>query len=144
MANRRSEWCVLALMAVIGCRCGEAGVHDEKKGTAEGAEVPAQQASCGKMLCPLGEVCCNPSCGICTAPQGMCTQQFCDEAPAEAKAGEPPPPAEKLGCEDVHCQSGTHCEMVDVQCLRAPCEPVPECRPDAVLGTPKQPQPKKK
>ena len=34
-------------------------------------------------------------------------------------------------CANVRCAEGTHCEMMQVQCVRAPCNPVPECRPDA-------------
>jgi hypothetical protein len=33
-------------------------------------------------------------------------------------------------CDNVECQEGTHCELVEVQCVRAPCYPVPECVPD--------------
>ena len=33
--------------------------------------------SCGKTTCASGQVCCNPSCGICTAPGDVCTQQAC-------------------------------------------------------------------
>jgi hypothetical protein len=32
---------------------------------------------CGPVTCERGEVCCNESCGICTAPDGACDQQFC-------------------------------------------------------------------
>jgi hypothetical protein len=34
-------------------------------------------AACGKATCKQGEVCCNASCGVCTPPGGVCTQQFC-------------------------------------------------------------------
>ena len=34
---------------------------------------------CGDIVCPDGEVCCNASCGICTPPGGVCTQQACDD-----------------------------------------------------------------
>ena len=27
---------------------------------------------------PVGQVCCNESCGICALPGGACTQQICD------------------------------------------------------------------
>jgi hypothetical protein len=39
--------------------------------------VPAEQQACGASTCPVGEVCCNASCGICTEPGGFCTQQEC-------------------------------------------------------------------
>jgi hypothetical protein len=36
---------------------------------------------CGDSVCPDGEVCCNASCGICTPPGGVCTQQACIDEP---------------------------------------------------------------
>jgi hypothetical protein len=42
-----------------------------------GCEVPAGEA-CGPTTCASGEVCCNASCGICTPPDGFCTQQACE------------------------------------------------------------------
>jgi hypothetical protein len=33
--------------------------------------------ACGAKTCPSGQVCCNASCGICTPPDGACTQQAC-------------------------------------------------------------------
>jgi hypothetical protein len=32
---------------------------------------------CGDTVCAPDEVCCNESCGICTPPDGACTQQLC-------------------------------------------------------------------
>jgi hypothetical protein len=32
---------------------------------------------CGKTTCQDGYVCCNASCGICTRPGGVCTQEAC-------------------------------------------------------------------
>ncbi len=32
---------------------------------------------CGPVTCLPGDVCCNRSCGICTPPDGFCTQQVC-------------------------------------------------------------------
>lgn len=34
--------------------------------------------ACGANVCRAGDVCCNASCGICTPPDGFCTQQVCD------------------------------------------------------------------
>ena len=33
---------------------------------------------CGEVTCGDGQVCCNASCGICTEPDGFCTQQVCE------------------------------------------------------------------
>ena len=33
---------------------------------------------CGKNVCAAGQVCCNASCGVCTPPDGVCTQQACE------------------------------------------------------------------
>lgn len=123
---------IAALLA--GCRGGREG-EAGKAAESDGEEQPAQQVACGKATCAAGEVCCNPSCGICTAPDGMCTQQFCDENPPVSEGGDPPPPpAAVTACDRVRCQGGTHCELVQVQCVRAPCDPVPECVPDGDAG----------
>jgi hypothetical protein len=34
--------------------------------------------TCGNKTCASGDVCCNESCGICTPPDGVCTQQICN------------------------------------------------------------------
>jgi hypothetical protein len=37
--------------------------------------------ACGSSTCAKGDVCCNPSCGVCTAPGMFCTQQACNPTP---------------------------------------------------------------
>jgi hypothetical protein len=39
-------------------------------------DAPEGEA-CGDTVCAADEVCCNASCGICTPPDGACTQQIC-------------------------------------------------------------------
>ncbi len=38
---------------------------------------PPKATPCGNTVCKNGDVCCNASCGICTPPGGVCTQQAC-------------------------------------------------------------------
>lgn len=40
--------------------------------------IPTGGPACGSRTCGAGEVCCNASCGICTPPDGFCTQQACE------------------------------------------------------------------
>jgi len=75
-------------------------------------------ATCGDTVCPLGEVCCNASCGICAPPDGACIQIDCEPEPV---------------CE-AECQAGQHCELLEVQCFAPPCDPVPTCVDDEVYG----------
>jgi hypothetical protein len=49
---------------------GEAGAGG--KGGSTGGEA------CGSMTCGDGEVCCNPSCGICTKPGEGCIKKLCE------------------------------------------------------------------
>jgi hypothetical protein len=35
---------------------------------------------------------------------------------------------------DLACDPGTHCELVEVQCIKAPCPPLPECVEDPHCG----------
>jgi hypothetical protein len=69
--------------------------------------------------CDSGQVCCNESCGICTAPGGVCTQQACVGAP----------------CGPTTCQVGEVCCNESCGICTAPggscteqfCEPGPFC-----------------
>jgi hypothetical protein len=40
--------------------------------------VPEEAVTCGPTVCPVGQVCCNASCGICTEPGGVCIQIACE------------------------------------------------------------------
>lgn len=122
---------LLVVASSGGCTGGKRGTEGADGTSSSGEERPAQQVVCGDVTCATGQVCCNPSCGICAAPDGMCTQEFCDRDPVVREGGQPPPPmAAVTACDEVSCESGTHCELVQVQCVRAPCDPVPQCKPD--------------
>lgn len=47
--------------------------------------VPIEGEKCGSTICAAGLTCCNASCGTCTKPGVMCTQQAC--LPAGEKCG---------------------------------------------------------
>jgi hypothetical protein len=128
MAKHTGSWLLLSLLAL---GCSKTPAEQTTPSEQEPSGGAEERVQCGGVECAPGEICCNPSCGICTVPDGMCTQQFCDEGKSDIKAGEPLPPA-KLSCDNVRCAAGTHCELVQVQCIRAPCDPVPECKPDVV------------
>jgi hypothetical protein len=57
--------------------CVEGYVWDAQSCRCE--KDPTQGEACGSKTCPSGQVCCNSSCGICTEPGGLCTQQVCLE-----------------------------------------------------------------
>ncbi len=116
---------LLSLTFVLAaCSRGKSSGTTPSEESLEAEETLPKGPECGRTSCKVGDVCCNASCGICTPPDGMCTQQVCvEEEPAE---GEP----EGLTCANFRCATGTHCEMVEVQCVRAPCRPVPQCAPD--------------
>jgi hypothetical protein len=54
----------------------------EPKGSPDERAAKGTGATCGAKRCAPGEVCCNASCGICTTPGGVCTQELCEEAPS--------------------------------------------------------------
>jgi hypothetical protein len=51
-------------------------------------------------------------------------------SPTTVDAGSPRPVERAPSCDDVRCEPGSHCELVQVVCIRAPCYPVPQCKPD--------------
>lgn len=120
---------LVALGLCVACK-GDKKAENSEEST--GAEH-AGPVSCGAATCPEGQICCNPSCGICTPPDGMCTQQFCDGPPSPSSDESSAAPT--TTCDNVRCMAGTHCEMIPVQCIKAPCPPVPECKPDADAGS---------
>lgn len=44
-----------------------------------GCETSTAPTPCGTAVCGAGQVCCNASCGICTAPGDFCIQLACSE-----------------------------------------------------------------
>ena len=81
-------------------------------------EVAPDPLQCGDVTCASGLACCNESCGICTPVGGQCADIVCDD---------------DYNCADVDCGAGAHCEMVEVQCVAPPCDPIPNCVPDEEL-----------
>lgn len=75
---------VAGTTAVGGATQSTAGTRgtatqDTAAGATPGATAGAPQGpACGPKTCGPEQVCCNASCGICTAPGAMCTQQRCD------------------------------------------------------------------
>jgi hypothetical protein len=63
--------------------------------------------ACGPSVCAEGEVCCNESCGICTPPDGFCTDQLC-----EAPAGD--------------CATDEDCALVENYCGGCNCLALPD------------------
>ena len=52
-----------------------------------GGSAGGSAETCGDATCAKGQVCCNASCGICTEPGGVCTQQACEEPPTGGPCG---------------------------------------------------------
>jgi hypothetical protein len=106
----------------------EDGVCHAPPGCGPGAACPAicygncrpvaQGPACGSTRCAVGMVCCNSSCGICTSPNGGCTQQFCGTTP----------PGGGVACTtDVECRvEADYCTGCDCRAL-APNQSLPPC-----------------
>src|SRR5688500_19430854 len=69
---------VLGLLAIAGCTAEAPDADGDRVVVLLDASVGPP---CGDSVCSLGEVCCNPSCGICAKPNGFCTQQLCNVPP---------------------------------------------------------------
>jgi hypothetical protein len=137
------ETCTLTCGAGRHCQIGSKGqscVADEKDAGSETA--------CGSETCAADEKCCNASCGMCeprgTAcpaigcpvpdagpPKQTCAntkcppRSYCDDISGSAECIALP------SCDTVKCTATTTCELVQVQCVRAPCPPLPMCVPKA-------------
>ncbi|HMI90595.1 MAG TPA: hypothetical protein VK509_04490 [Polyangiales bacterium] len=83
----------IALVLVMGglllgaSECGDDEADGDDGTPTEGGGVSGSGAGgddtagvkCGARTCGAGLVCCNASCGVCTAPGMFCTQQGCDD-----------------------------------------------------------------
>jgi hypothetical protein len=110
--GRRSQhaWLGCALLAVAGCHLVVGSRGDEPLDT-DGSPVGAH--ACGPESCGGGDVCCNASCGICSAPGEVCIQIACDPDNAGSRCGE------------LSCPTGQRCmeAPAGAQCVPAAEDP---------------------
>ncbi|MBX3215232.1 MAG: hypothetical protein KF850_24570 [Labilithrix sp.] len=64
--------------AATTCAQGSACESHDLEARCVPMPAPPGGSPCGRGTCEAGMVCCNASCGICTPPDGACTQQACD------------------------------------------------------------------
>ena len=69
----------LALAFVLAA-CGGTAVIDAGSEPGAGGDGAggAQGETCGDVVCNVGQVCCNESCSICTAPNEDCAAIACE------------------------------------------------------------------
>ena len=93
----------------------------------EESEAGVEARECGDRTCGAGTVCCNASCGICTAPGNFCIQIACEpedegatcstvlcrpnETCMETPAGAVCVPAEENPCNLIDCQPESTCRV---------------------------------
>jgi hypothetical protein len=103
---------------------GLAGCHQSRAEPTQTNEVNAGSAGSG---------CVEPECQDPSPTQApascaatLCAENtYCDDIGGEAKCLPLP------SCDAQECPAGQHCELVQVQCVRAPCPRQPMCTPDA-------------
>ncbi|MFT3921666.1 MAG: hypothetical protein QM778_03950 [Myxococcales bacterium] len=85
--------------------------------------------TCAATTCPTGTDCVEgPNGAECKKPEAtscatvLCAPNtYCDDIAGQAKCIPLP------SCEGTSCEKGTHCELNQVTCIRAPCPPQPTC-----------------
>jgi hypothetical protein len=134
--------CNLACIRGTHCVVTDSGPHCQPDAEPEDA---GGGVSCGPRTCSSDQICCSPSCGICGTKGGLCPaiacvvdagqpasscaaaqcpeQTYCDDISGTAKCIPLP------SCDGMECDAGSSCELVQVQCIRAPCPPQPQCVP---------------
>lgn len=105
------------------------------------------ETACGSETCAADEKCCSASCGLCEPRGSACPALVCPgfdagvpkqtcantKCPAKTYCDDITGTAECLplpSCDTVKCTPTTTCELVQVQCFRAPCPPLPMCVPN--------------
>ncbi|KAK0640614.1 hypothetical protein B0T16DRAFT_334381 [Cercophora newfieldiana] len=89
------------------------------------------QEKCGHNICPAGESCCNPSCGICTPPGKGCIKLLCrgpEPKPTRSRTVGLPAPTGVVGtkCGPNVCAAGEVCCNESCGYCRKPGEPCTE------------------
>lgn len=96
---------------VMGVVAGGCSAAHETEGSDAGGTILGDGGvmgePCGPTTCAVGQVCCNASCGICTAPGEGCIDLFCD--PIDAG----PPPAFCGGIAGIACGPDEYCDFPD-------------------------------
>lgn len=91
-------------------------------GAGAGCTASHGRTECGPTTCDFGQVCCNASCGICTAPLGGCIDLAClDAGPLLADGGgardaglrSDASPAFCGGFAGITCDRGSYCDFPD-------------------------------
>jgi hypothetical protein len=120
----RSTFSLLLLVTLAGCpdshgTDGDTGVDAPVPDSAVAADAgPGPRVTCGAALCDFGDVCCNESCGVCTAPGGACSAIACTPScDAQEARGEGGCEAE-LGVvwRGSYCSSISGCSCVGADC----------------------------
>ena len=119
---------------------GTPPVHEADAGN----PTPPGTTPCGTASCGADETCCSASCGLCEPKGGACPaiacveqdagapapscvaalcpeDAYCDDSSGSAECKQLP------SCKTVKCTADTTCELVTVECIRAPCPPLPQC-----------------
>lgn len=119
--------------ACAAVRC-TAGTHcDDTSGTAACvADADAGSTGVCNLQCAKGSHCeaassgpsCVPDIATSCAATLCPAQTYCDDISGTATCLPLP------SCNTVKCTASTHCELTAVQCIRAPCPPLPQCVAD--------------
>ncbi len=112
-------------------------VEDDQGSGTEGARCAASSDCRNDLYCGTDGTCrADGSCGEvadCGADGNAWVHILCAGYPTCGASGQCGwqcgPPADP--CASVRCAAGTHCEVVQVECIRAPCPPLAQCVPDA-------------
>jgi hypothetical protein len=107
---------LVALSPVLGGADGGCASDDVSIGRDPAPVSPRDGGDpmrCGDTTCGSGEVCCNPSCGICTEPGGVCTTQICEDRECIDTMNE----IRDLIVAHRACETDADCTKVNVSCL---------------------------
>lgn len=115
--------------AVVTCIVGTVCIE-----TDTGARcVPQEESPCNLVDCPPdqpncevvgGEAVCKANPGASCAATLCPTNTYCDDISGQAVCIPLP------SCDAESCEAGQHCELQQVQCIRAPCPAIPTCVAD--------------
>lgn len=167
---KRYEWLVAAVLLVaVGCGSNGAGEIEGSRAASaalragcvvdcpppcDGREpcqlrpcilvCPPGITPCGNATCGRGEVCCNASCGICTAPDGVCTQQECAQPPGPCTEHALCKPgyrwsADRCACvaEDTQqCRKDSDCLLFSDYCTGCDCRGLSRFEDEPACGLP--------